>query len=487
MEFESMNSTERRVFSFFEKVCAIPRGSFHEEKIAAFLCEFAQKHGLFYRTDKLHNVLIKKPASPGYENEPTVMLQGHTDMVCEKTSQSTHDFEKEGIVPILQDGFVHADETTLGADNGIAVAMMLSILEDDSLCHGPLECLFTVQEEVGLTGAAEFDYSDCRASLLYNLDSEDEGVATISCAGGVRCDMVLPIQRESAKGWCFFELSADGFAGGHSGTDIDLGRVNAIRTLGCLLSHARRSTELRLASIDGGAMDNAIPRACRAVVAVKPAEKERFTEIFRTQCDARRSSFSAADADAEFRLREIEPCADAMCRKSSDALLAAITSVPNGVLRRTHGTEKSQLETSANLGIVRTERDTALLTVSVRSSVDARRGDVTAVLQMLATALGASLTLRGEYPGWPSREHSKSRERYTAAYRALWGKEPRIEAIHAGLECGVIQHKMPGIDPISIGPDMQHVHTPAERVNVASVGRVYDTLIKMLAIKDETK
>ena len=473
------------VFPFFEQISAIPRASSAEEGIAAFLCDFARSRGLWFRTDAMHNVLIKKDATAGYENEPTVMLQGHMDMVCVKTTDSTHDFSKDPIRLICTGDWLHADNTSLGADNGIAVTMMLAVLDDASLQHGALECLFTVQEETGLSGAAAFDYSDCCAELLFNLDSEDEGIATVSCAGGVRCDIQQPLTRTACDGMTGFSLIADGFAGGHSGMDIALGRVNAIRTLGCLLTHLRRQFAVRLVQMDGGEMDNAIPCSCRVQITVPQADQGAFITAAQQMILQRYSSFSKADAAAAITLSPSSVSMQPLTQQDTDTALTMITSVPCGVLRRMQE-DTAQIETSANLGIVRTATDKMVFTVSVRSCVEERRADVQAVLCQLARTLGMEISFRGEYPGWAYDAHSKSRNRYCNAYFSLFGQKPRVESIHAGLECGVIKSHMPRIDPISFGPDLKDVHTPFEQLCISSVCRTYRLLQEMLSKKDIT-
>ncbi len=468
------------VMEYFEAICQIPHGSYHEEKIAAYLCAFARTHGLWYREDALHNVFIKKEASAGYENEQTVLLQGHTDMVCVKRAGSAHDFTCDPLELYVEDGWLSAKDTTLGGDDGIAVAMMLAILADDTLHHPALECLFTVQEEVGLCGAAGFDYSDVTAKLLYNLDSEDEGVGTVSCAGGIRCDITRPVTFSEMEG-ITVTLSVRGLKGGHSGAEIHMPRGNAHRIVGGILSSVVEMYPIRLVAIEGGSMDNAIPRDCTAVFVINRADRDAVDAALRTLTAAETAVLSSADAVNGMITYTMEEGTDSvMSAADTDAVLALLTLTPNGVCTMCEDMP-TLVESSCNMGILHTFDDAVTFGFLARSSVETRKEEIRVQLARCAKLCGADIAYSGAYPGWAYDKHSVAAARYIAAYERLFGEKPRIEAIHAGLECGLMKHAVPDIDPISIGPDMRDIHTPDERISLASVARVYETVCAMLA------
>lgn len=472
-----------RVFDYFEEICRIPHGSYNESAIAAYLCAFAEKKGLVYRQDALHNVLIRKKASSGYENEPVVMLQGHTDMVCVKRGDKVHDFLRDPIGLTVQNGWISANGTTLGADDGIAVAMMLAILDDDTLCHPELECLFTVQEEVGLGGASGFDYSDIRASLLYNLDSEEEGIGTVSCAGGIRVDIRRPVSTEETES-AYAAVRVCGLKGGHSGAEIHLPRGNAHRIVGAILASLAERASFRLVSVDGGNMDNAIPAECTAVIAVADADEACVRQALSELCDAQAAVLSRDDREkgtvtAEWGRGTVK----VMTPEDTRAVLGILNLTPNGVATMCEDMP-GLVESSCNMGVLNTDADCVSFGFLARASVEERKEELRVKLTQCAQICGASAEYSGAYPGWEYDMHSAAAKKYAAAYERLWGSKPRLEAIHAGLECGIIRHAVKGLDPISIGPDMKDIHTPDERISIPSVERVYQTVCAMLADKD---
>jgi len=470
------------VFSYFEQLCAIPHGSYNEAAVAAFLCDFAQARGLAYREDALHNVLIRKPASAGYEDAPVVMLQGHTDMVCVKRADKVHDFTRDPLTLIVEDGWIRADGTTLGGDDGIAVAMMLAILDDDTLPHPELECLFTVQEEVGLGGAAGFDYSDIRAKLLYNLDSETDGVCTVSCAGGIRMDLKKPVTFAESAG-ATATLLIRGLKGGHSGAEIHMPRANAHRVAGIILASLAETVPFRIVSLVGGNMDNAIPRDCTAEIVFAAEHEAEVRAALDALCAEQTAVLSRDDrAEGSITAQYGQGTASAMTAEETQAVLAILNLTVNGIATMCEDMPEL-VESSCNMGILRTEADHILFGFMARASVETRKQEIRTKLQLCAKCFGAEVICSGEYPGWAFDRESAATKNYIAAYERLRGEKPRVEAIHAGLECGLMKHAVPGIDPISIGPDMRDIHTPEERIEIESIRRVYEVVCAMLAIK----
>ena len=465
------------VFRYFEEISAIPRGSANEKGIADYLCAFAEAKGLRYVRDAIHNVAIFKAASEGRENEPAVMLQGHTDMVCEKNGDTVHDFEKDGIKLILgQDGWLRADGTTLGGDDGFAVATMLAILSDDSLSHPALECLFTVQEETGLGGASEFDYSVLSARKIINLDTEDEGTAVASCAGSMNLTFTLEGEQVAFAG-SVVKLSLIGLAGGHSGTDIDKGRANSIMLMGRILNMLYREQPFNLISLSGGNKRNAIPRECEAVIAVLDADKviDRARELV----GQIRAEMSASDAGLRLKTGKAPKPETVLSYKDTSKVLSLLALIPNGVIAMSNSKE-GLVETSSNLGVVRTEGGKIEFSVYARSSVEPSMDYVLCRMERVEKVTGLAMTFEDRAPGWAFNPNSELQKQFVDCYKRLYGKEGKVEAIHAGLECGIILEKMGGGDAIAIGPDMRDIHTPDERLNLDSVRRLYRLVVEML-------
>lgn len=479
---ELQNREPRDVLRHFAAICEIPHGSYHEEGIADMLCDFAKEHGLWYYRDGMHNVLIKKAATKGYENEPTVLLQGHTDMVCVKRASSAHDFTRDALKLQVENGWLSATDTTLGADNGIAVAMMLAILGNEELEHPALECLFTVQEEVGLGGAAGFDYSHISAKLLYNLDSEDEGVGTVSCAGGVRCDITKKVSFET-QNTSYITLLVTGFKGGHSGAEIHLPRGSAHRVIGHILARVAEACHIRISNLTGGEMDNAIPRDCTAAFAYRKEDEAALCACLDAAV-AEQIAVLSADDRATGKIVYEKGTGDirVTSEKETRELLSLLLLTPSGVFSMCEDMP-SLVESSCNMGVLQTENDCVTFGFLARSSVETKKEDIRLRLALCAAQNGATVEYSGAYPGWAYDKTSMAEARYVAAYEKLYGTKPRVEAIHAGLECGLIKHALPHIGAISIGPNMRDIHTPDERIELDSVARVYDTVLCMLSIK----
>lgn len=475
----------QKVFEYFEDLCQIPHGSYKESGVADWLCQFAENHKLSYRRDALHNVLICKAASAGYEAEPVVMLAGHTDMVCVKRVDVAHDFTRDPLTLVVKDGWISAAGTSLGGDDGIAVAMMLAILDDDALPHPALECLFTVQEEVGLGGAAGFDYTGIHAALLYNLDSEEEGIGTVSCAGGIRVDIKRPVRFQTGE-TAYADVKIQGLKGGHSGAEIHLPRGNAHRILGTILTSLMKTTEIRLAAIDGGKMDNAIPGNAEAIVAYPKDADAVVRETLNALCKAQLEQLSEDDRVGGTILVEYGfGTLSSMTTGDTRAVLSILCNTPNGIDAMSEDMP-GLVESSSNLGVLYTDMAACCVNFGflVRASVEERKDALTKRITDCAEKWGGTAAYSGAYPGWAYDKNSVAAKRYVDAYTHLFGHAPRLEAIHAGLECGLMKHAVPTLDPISIGPDMKDIHTPQERISISSVERVYRTVCEMLKMKN---
>ena len=480
MTYKITGYQPERLFHFFEDISAIPRGSSNEKAVSDYLVAFAKERGLWYHQDALHNVIIKKPASAGAEDKPAVMLQGHLDMVCEKLAGVDHDFEKDGIDLIVKDGVLTANGTTLGGDNGAAVALMLAVLDDDTLAHPALECVFTTQEETGLTGAAGLDKSLISARTMINLDSEEEGIATVSCAGGMRFTMTRPITRHTASGK-LLTIDVSGLLGGHSGTDINKERQNGIILLARLINRVLHETGAQLASFAGGSKDNAIPREVCAVLVCSDADIEKAQSI----AEAMAADFAAElvpfEPDFKCTISAQDGAAEVLSEADAKAFISAICLAPNGVRRR-NLKQDGFVVTSLNLGVARMDDTTASLVFAPRSSVASLQNYTTDCLYLLAETFGFDCDIAGAYPGWSFAEESPIRDTFIASYRELFDADLKIEAIHAGLECGLFSDALPGLDAIAVGPTIRGCHTPDEYLPLDSFERFYSLLTDVLSL-----
>lgn len=479
MTYKITGYQPERLFHFFEDISAIPRGSSNEKAVSDYLVAFAKERGLWYHQDALHNVIIKKPASAGAEDKTAVMLQGHLDMVCEKLAGIDHDFEKDGIDLIVKDGVLTANGTTLGGDNGAAVALMLAVLDDDTLAHPALECVFTTQEETGLTGAAGLDKSLISARTMINLDSEEEGIATVSCAGGMRFTMTRPITRHTASGK-LLTIDVSGLLGGHSGTDINKERQNGIILLARLINRVLHETGAQLASFAGGSKDNAIPREVCAVLVCSDADIEKAQSI----AEAMAADFAAElvpfEPDFKCTISVKDGAAEVLSEADAKAFISAICLAPNGVRRR-NLKQDGFVVTSLNLGVARMDGTTASLVFAPRSSVASLQNYTTDCLYLLAETFGFDCDIAGAYPGWSFAEESPIRDTFIASYRELFDADLKIEAIHAGLECGLFSDALPGLDAIAVGPTIRGCHTPDEYLPLDSFERFYSLLTDVLS------
>ncbi|MBD5220760.1 MAG: aminoacyl-histidine dipeptidase [Bacteroidales bacterium] len=466
----------------FDEITKVPRPTHHLDKMRKFLVDWAEKHNIPVKTDAVGNVVMTKPATPGHENAPTIILQGHQDMVAEKRGDKEHDFLNDPITTIVDGDWVKADGTTLGADNGMGVASGMAVLLDDTLVHGPIECLFTVDEEQGLIGANGLQAGFVTGSILLNLDSEDFGQIVIGCAGGKVTIATLPFTRIAAPAdHAYYRVCVDHFKGGHSGMEIGLGRANANQQLARFLWEARKQFGLVLADIDGGNLANAIPRECHATVGIpadRKADFEKYAETFR---DMLRAEFILAEGkDFVFEATPAEAPEQIILPEIADRLVAAIFSCPNGVQGMSNAVP-GLIETSCNLASVKLiEGDKAVVTVHQRSSVDSRRDEIADRVKALFEMIGAEVVFDDAYVGWAPNPESKVLKVAEQSFEQLFGEKPRVEALHAGLECGLFLEKMPGLDMISFGPTLKDIHSPSEKANIPSVQKYWDFLCDIL-------
>lgn len=498
MSYQFTSMDPALVWQHFEDICRIPHGSGNEEALAIFIENFAQNQGLFCHRDTANNVFVRLPATKGYEHIPPVMLQGHTDMVCEKDSNSTHDFAKDALSLFLDGDKIAAQGTTLGGDDGIAVAMMMAVLQDPPQPHPTIECLFTVSEETGLEGAHAFDPSavSVTAKTMINLDSECESVVTAGCAGGMRTDITLPVVSTAFEGICV-EISLDGFSGGHSGVEIHEGHTNAIKALGEILTQALQKTPcpIYLCDVHGGGKDNAIPREAHAILALQSQDMtvaEQFCNQVKACAELLRQTPHIIPRDHHFTCRAdiISHHPQAMFAEETNAVLALWQMARDGVLAM-NAHVKGMVAYSRNMGILQTIKDEADCPTGVRFSFSTRSACETHLdsaereLELLAKTCSPKGTKpivhhHARYPGWDYAPTSPIRELWLATSQNLYGNTPKIEAIHAGLECGILLSKMPGMDIISVGPDMWDIHTPKERLGISSTARLYRLLREVL-------
>ncbi len=475
------NLEPKLVWEQFDAITKVPRPSKKEGKIIDYLVAFAEKHGIEYRKDAIGNVVMRKGATPGMESRPTVILQSHMDMVCEKNSDVEFDFENDPIRTRIEDGWVMAEGTTLGADCGIGMAAALAVLLDESLQHGPIEALFTVDEETGLTGAFELGEGMLTGRYLLNLDSEDEGEVFIGCAGGIDTIATFTYRNEPApKNYTFYRVDVSDLLGGHSGDDIDKGRVNSNKTVARLLWDGLQSYELRLSYFEGGNLRNAIPREAYAIFGVPTALKSQFEKHF--------AEFHA-DMCAEFRHREPNfamtlnemPQVDTVIDDATQQnLIYSLVGVPNGVIAMSFAMP-GLVETSTNLASVKFKDDHKIVvTSSQRSSVESAKIYVMQMVDSVFSLAGADVAHSDGYPGWAPNPESKLLDVTVNAYNDLFGKRPKVRAIHAGLECGLFLEKYPDLEMVSFGPTLRGVHSPDERMEIATVPMFWDLLVEVL-------
>lgn len=469
------------VFKFFEEIAQIPRCSGDEQRISDYLVNFAKERNLEVIRDQALNVIIKKPAAPGYENAPTVILQGHMDMVCEKNKDTVHDFEKDAIKLRVEEDMIFAADTTLGADNGIALAYALALLDAENLPHPAIEALFTTDEESTMGGAIALNGANLKGRLLINLDSEEEGRLLVSSAGGTKAKVVLPIQWENAKsGMNTVRIRIGGLKGGHSGMEINKGRGNANKLMGRLLNDIKGEIGLHINEINGGVKSNAIPREVDVVAQISKEDVGRL-EAKLLQWDAIfKNELRAADSDVFVKL-ELEDTAvgKVFHPETSEKLIACLVLLPNGVQSMSMEID-GLVESSTNLGVVQVAGNNIYMINEVRSSVKTLKSNIVKTVKTLAEALGGELRIESDYPEWEYNPNSDMRKLFQRVYKDMYNKDAEIIAIHAGLECGVLAGKLPGLDSISLGPNIFDVHTPKEHFSISSTKNVWEYLLEVL-------
>ena len=465
------------VFKYFEQISQIPRGSGNEKEISEFLVNFAKELNLEVIQDEHLNVIIRKPATAGYENCPGVILQGHMDMVCEKNKDIDHDFEKDPIKLRIVDDMIYASGTTLGADNGIAVAMSLAVLASNDLAHPALEVLITSNEEAGMTGATGLDGSLLKGEYIINLDSEEEGFLLVSCAGGNRSYVTLPLTYKNIEdNKQAFMIEVKGLLGGHSGMDIIKQRANSNVTMGRILNLL--DVDFDLVEVNGGSKNNAIPRECEAIVAVNKDQVETLKANVAKIEEILKNEFKTTDPGLQVAISEAT--ADkAITDECKAKAILLLNFIPNGIQTVSKDIE-GLVESSSNLGVVKTSNDTMSFESAVRSSVATLRENINAKTKLLCDTVNASFENTDGYPAWEYAKDSKLEHICVDVYEKLNGKKPVITAIHAGLECGLLLDKMKGAQAISMGPDMFEVHTPNEHLSISSVKNVYEYLLEVL-------
>lgn len=473
------NLQPERVFYYFEEITKIPHGSGNTKQISDYLVSFAEEHQLRYIQDEKNNVVIFKEASKGYEQAPTVILQGHMDMVCEKTPESSHDFTKDPLKLGIDGDYIYAEHTTLGGDDGIAVAYGLAVLEDERLQHPALEVVITVDEEIGLLGAVALDASDLKGKYLINLDSEEEGYLWAGCAGGLTADSEIPVRYQEYTG-CKWKIAVSGLAGGHSGAEIDKNRANAVMIMGRYLQEVKEQTEYAIAELEGGQKDNAIPRNAKALLVTDEEGGKILKNYAETLTAALRAEYTGSDegitVTAESMGTGTEPVLHPV---SMEKVVFFLTQYPNGI-QKMCGFIDGLVETSCNLGIAKLTPQAFRCSTSVRSSVGSAKQALAGKIAYLTEFLGGEYTAQGEYPAWEFKQESHLRSVMVDTYKEMYGKDLEVKMIHAGLECGLFSEKIPGLDCVSLGPDMKDIHTSEEKLSISSVKRVWEYLVEVL-------
>ena len=469
-----------KVFYYFEQLCSVPHGSGNTKRISDLCAGFAKELGLKYRQDEVNNLVIWKDGSCGYENAAPIILQGHIDMVCAKTEDCARDMARDGLDVMTDGEWVWADKTSLGGDNGVAVAMILAILSDDTLAHPPIEAVFTVDEEVGMDGAVALDCSDLKGRELLNLDSEEEGVFTVSCAGGVRLDCALDMAQEALPaGMAGYRVTVSGLKGGHSGMNINDGRGNANCLMArTLYSAMERFRSLRVHDLRGGEFDNVICLRNDALAAVDAKDAPAFEAFIRSFDATLKNEYAVTDGGISLACEKAE-VPSAVSTVSTTLLLHTLLALPQGV-QAMSADFPGLVQTSLNLGVMRMDETGVQFTFSVRSAIASQKEMLVQRVRAIVEFAGGTVSERSGYPGWQYDRHSALRARVEQAYRDLTGREGKIEATHGGLECGLFIEKIPGLDALSMGPELHDVHSVNERLNVASTARVYALVCEVL-------
>jgi dipeptidase D len=474
-------SDAHSLWKHFEDICKIPRASGKEEKIIQFLIEFAKELKLEYARDEVGNLLIKKPASKGREDTPVVVLQSHVDMVCEKNLNTSHNFDTDPIKPFIKGNWIKAESTTLGADDGIGVAAQMAVLEAGELVHGPIECLFTIDEESGMTGAKGLQAGFLKGEILLNLDSEDEGELYIGCAGGM--DTIATFTYTSEKtpeNSMAFKIYVEGLKGGHSGDEINKGLGNSVKIMNRFLYSAEKNFQISLCTFNGGNLRNAIPREAQAVFVIKKEKAESLNQFTKKFFHTVSEELSGIDPDLNIRLQETAIPENVLQKKMQNRLIASVYACPHGAFGMSHEIP-GLVETSTNLASIKFIKDNQIEVVtSQRSSRESAKEDIVQMVASVFNLAGAEVEHSGGYPGWVPDKNSKILEIASKAYKDLFDLQPQVKAIHAGLECGLFLEKYPKLDMISFGPTIRGAHSPDEKLDIESTYKFWDLLVEIL-------
>ncbi len=472
-----------KVFYYFEEICNIPHGSGNLDKISSYLADFAKERGLFHIRDASNNVIIIKEATAGYEKVAPIILQGHMDMVAVKTNDAQIDLEKDSLKLAVDGDDIYAEGTSLGGDDGIAVAYILALLDSQDIAHPRIEAVITTDEEIGMEGATAIDLSMLKAKRMLNIDSEEEGILLTSCAGGMRTDCHIPVKKEASSDGICLEIRVGGLLGGHSGTEINKERTNAIQLLGITLGQILGKVPFHLVQIYGGEKDNAIPREACAIVRLTAEAKECFVKEVKRIEKEEQNEKKSKEKDLFLRVKEIDMIPERIFdTASTQRILSFLMFLPNGVIAMSADIE-GLVETSLNVGILKTTDTEIVASTAIRSAIETAKHKLFLQVDMLTKLLGGYTETHGVYPGWQFDPDSKLRADMMRIYQKMFGKEPKVEALHAGLECGIMISKIPGLDCVSYGPNIYDIHTTKERLSISSASRMWEYLLEILKQK----
>ncbi|MBU5590408.1 aminoacyl-histidine dipeptidase [Clostridium sp. MSJ-4] len=470
----------KSVLKYFEDISRIPRGSGNEKEISDFLVNFAKDRNLKVIQDKALNVIIKKCGTKGYEKAPTVIIQGHMDMVCEKNIGTNHDFTKDPLKLRIKDDYLYATDTTLGADNGIAVAYALALLDSKDIPHPPLEVLITTEEETGMGGAFNLEAENIKGRILINIDSEEEGKLLVSCAGGLRNKIILPIcWEEENENRDFYVIRIRGLKGGHSGMEIDKGRANSNKLMGRILVDILKHIDFRLVSLTGGSKNNAIPREMDAKIAIKAKDYEKLKSLTEKINEVFKNEYKVSDPEVKIIVENIEGNNKIFSKESTEKAVKLLYMIPNGIQSMSMEI-KDLVQSSTNLGVVSTTEKGVVFDSAVRSSIGSLKEDILTQSQIISELLGATIETTSSYPEWQYDADSNIRKIFQKVYKDLYGKDAEVIAIHAGVECGLFKEKFGEIDMISFGPNIYDVHTPDEHASISSMKNMWEYLVAVL-------
>lgn len=476
------NLQPEKVFQYFEEICNIPHGSTNLDGISSYLEKFAKEHNLFHIRDDANNIIMVKEATQGYEDVEPIILQGHMDMVAVKKADCDIDLEKDPLRLKVDGDYVYAEGTSLGGDDGIAVAYILAIMDADDIAHPRIEAVITTDEEIGMEGATAIDLSMLKAKRMMNIDSEEEGILLTSCAGGARIDCNIPVARED-KGGLFYHIKVGGLLGGHSGTEINKERGNAIKMLGRALHVISKEMSIQIADLSGGEKDNAIPREAEAVVLVETEQESRFVELVQEIESVLKNENITKEKALYMTYTKVGNGTKSVLNKETTKRVTDFLMVlPNGIMAMSVDIA-GLVETSLNVGILKLERDEMVASSAIRSSIETAKKQLMEQVAVVANLAGGTVSIHGEYPGWQYDPDSKLRATMVNVYKEMFGEEPKVEAIHAGLECGIMISKIPGLDCVSFGPNMYDIHTTEERLSISSTERMWNYILEILKRK----